>query len=103
MDKKRMDQFRKLRWTVELRPYEAGTEHIRLHLPEGEQTRQDPGFSLAELRERLGGDEGHISDPFGNKHFVSLKQYANHHPTNTRFRVTYKSESVRRSASTEDQ
>ena len=100
MDEAQMRHLRSLRWTVELVPYQAGdpTARIVAHKPSGDVMVPDPGYSLAELRAMIGGNEGELTDPFGNKHRVSLKKYVNSDPVKTRFRVNYKSQGFERAS-----
>jgi hypothetical protein len=47
--------------------------------------RRDAGYSLAEMRERIGGEEGYLVHPeTGQRDFVSLKPWANADPEKTR-------------------
>lgn len=46
---------------------------------------------LAEMRERIGGEEGYLGHPeTGQRDFVSLKPWANADPEKTRCYPTYK-------------
>jgi hypothetical protein len=40
-------------------------------------------MTLREFRKRLGGDTGHLPDPRGESHFVSIEQWANDNPDET--------------------
>jgi hypothetical protein len=46
-----------------------------------------PGCSLREMRERLGGDEGFLTDDEGRQHRVSLRQWRTADPDRTRIVV----------------
>ena len=98
MDEARMRHLRNLRWTLEVVPYQAGDPNAQIvaHKPSGDVVVRNPGYSLAELRAMIGGNEGELTDPFGNKHRISLKNYANSDPVKTRFQVNYKSQGFKR-------
>jgi hypothetical protein len=53
-------------------------------------TPDEGGYSLAEMRQRLGGDSGHIRGPDGNMHFVSLEQWRESDPQITRVIVRFR-------------
>lgn len=49
------------------------------------------GIPLADLRKQFGGDEGDVIDPhLGQKHRVSLKQWATSDPVSTFIEITFR-------------
>ena len=53
--------------------------------------RRDAGYSLAKLRQTIGGQEGYILNPqSGERHFLSLKPWANADPETTRCYPVYR-------------
>lgn len=68
--------------------YRSGDPRFQVS-DEGGQTRNE-GVSLAEMRARLGGDEGGIADPFkGLIHQISLQPWANADPNETFIRLAF--------------
>jgi hypothetical protein len=52
--------------------------------------RRDAGYSLAKMREMIGGEEGYLIHPPGERHFVSLRPWANADPETTRCYPIYR-------------
>jgi hypothetical protein len=53
---------------------------------------RDGGQSLDRMREVLGGDEGFVLDPQGERHFISLTPWLDSDPETTRFIVLFEFE-----------
>lgn len=68
-----------------VRVYQEGDPSLRRELPDG-RVIANPGMTLAEFRQLLGGDEGYLTDPAyrGEKHFVSVAAYKDADPQKTR-------------------
>lgn len=72
------------RWEVLLEEVARGEAEQTL----SDGTRRLPGQTLAELRSRLGGDEGELGDPRHGRHRVSLARWRDADPQ-TRLRVSF--------------
>lgn len=53
---------------------------------------ENGGQSLDRMREVLGGDEGFVLDPQGERHFISLTPWLDSDPETTRFMVLFEFE-----------
>lgn len=61
MDKKQMDFMKTLQWTMNVAEVGPG---------------ETPRYTVRELMEQFGGIQGEITDPLGNKHQLSLVEWA---------------------------
>ena len=79
-------------WKLNVVPYEKDDPEQFLLAPPGHLENElvtNPGWSLAEFRERLGGEQGYLEDPEGKSHLFSLKPWASADPNTQRFRVQF--------------
>ena len=94
MSENTMKRFQNLTWAIEIEVHQEkdpGTVEQTLHKPGGNVIIYDPDYKIAQLLDKLGGDEGTITDPTGNKHYLSLKPYVGMDQNTTRIRIKYKS------------
>ena len=75
--------------TLVIAVYQEGDPGYSITLADGTVV-QNPGFRLGDLRARLGGDHGILTDPIrGERHPVSLEPWAGLDPNSTRVIVGY--------------
>lgn len=73
--------------TVSVTAFQAGDPKFQ----RGGGQSGNRGMRLADLRKQFGGDEGDVMDPhLGQKHHVSLKQWANSDPGTTYLEIQFR-------------